>query len=402
MPTYKPFSPMAAASLVGLIFLGSGSPALGQESREALIASKQAEKAGKLQPYVPKGAERLLTKVEQIFILQPSGFYPYFDSVYSGGGFTLGAGYRQYYGDRTHADLKGLYSISGYKLIEMSTDSWGHAGGRLDLHARGGYRDATQVAFHGLGNDSPPEEADFRMKQSYVGGEARLRPGGFTTFGAGLTYEDFKQESGTGATPSVEEIFTPETAPGLGSSPAYFHTVASGGIDSRPSPGYARRGGLYELAYHNYADRDGTYSFDRLDAEVVQHVPILRENWVVSLHGRVQSTLSDTDVVPYYLLPALGSGSTLRGYSSWRFRDRHALLMSAEWRWIPSRLAMDMALFYDTGKVTPRFDDISFKDLKSDYGIGVRFHTPFATPLRVELAKSREGARIVFSGGAAF
>ena len=128
---------MAAASLVGLIFLGSGSPALGQESREALIASKQAEKAGKLQPYVPKGAERLLTKVEQIFILQPSGFYPYFDSVYSGGGFTLGAGYRQYYGDRTHADLKGLYSISGYKLIEMSTDSWGHADCRLDLHARG-------------------------------------------------------------------------------------------------------------------------------------------------------------------------------------------------------------------------------------------------------------------------
>ena len=36
--------------------------------------------------------------------------------------------------------------------------------------------------------------------------------------------------------------------------------------------------------------------------------------------------------------------------------------MSAEWRWIPSRLGLDMALFYDTGKVTPRFDDISCKD----------------------------------------
>ena len=404
MPTYRPHSPrLTGVSLVALLMcIGTSSAAIAQESREALIASQQAEKARKLQPYVPTGAERLLVRAKEVFISQPSGFYPYFDSVYSGGGFTLGAGYRQFYGDRSHVDLKGLYSISGYKLIELSTNSWGHADGRLDLNARGGYRDATQVAYHGIGNDSPEDRTNFRMKQSYVGGDARIRPAGFTVFGAGLTYEEFKNESGTGTTPSTEEVFTPETAPGLGSTPTFFHSAVSGGIDSRPSPGYARRGGLYELTYHNYADRDETYSFDRVDAEIVQHVPILRETWVLSLHGLVQTTLNDDDVVPYYLLPSLGSGSTLRGYSSWRFRDRHSLLMSAEWRWIPSRLAMDMAIFYDAGKVTPRFDDISFKDLKSDYGIGVRFHTPFATPLRVELARSREGTRIVFSGGAAF
>ena len=63
-----------------------------------------------------------------------------------------------------------------------------------------------------------------------------------------------------------------------------------------------------------------------LDAEVVQHIPILRENWIISLHGRLESTIGDDDQVPYFLLPSLGSGSTLRGYSSWRFRDRHAVL----------------------------------------------------------------------------
>ena len=68
-------------------------------------------------------------------------------------------------------------------------------------------------------------------------------------------------------------MHTPATAPGLGANPTYLHAVASGGIDSRPSPGYARRGGLYEVSYHNYADRDDTYSFDRLDAEIVQHIP---------------------------------------------------------------------------------------------------------------------------------
>lgn len=388
--------------LVLAIVTGPASLAAAQDSREALIAGKQAEKAGKLQPYVPRAAERLLVRVKESFITEPSGLYPLFDSVYPGGGFTLGGGYRQFYGDRSHIDLKGLYSLSGYRLLELSSDSWGQAGGRLDFHARGGWRDATQIAFHGIGNDSPADRTNFRMKQSYVGGDLRARPLGLTTVGAGLTYEEFKLESGTGPSPSIEDVFPPETAPGLGSSPAYLHGVLSGGIDSRPSPGYARRGGLYELSYHNYADRDDTYSFDRVDAEIVQHVPILRENWVVSFHGLLQTTLDDDDVVPHYLLPSLGGGSTLRGYSSWRFRDRHSLLMSAEWRWIPSRLAMDMAVFYDTGKVTARFDDISFKDLKSNYGIGVRLHTPLATPLRVELARSREGTRLVFTAGAAF
>jgi len=43
------------------------------------------------------------------------------------------------------------YQTKGYKLVEVSTDSWGHADGRLDLHGRVGWRDATQVAFNGLG-----------------------------------------------------------------------------------------------------------------------------------------------------------------------------------------------------------------------------------------------------------
>jgi hypothetical protein len=391
-----------AAMLLPVLVVGNVAPAAGQESRRAIIAGEQADKSKTLQPYVATAVERWYTRIKHELVDEPSGVYPYFGSVYPGGGFTLGAGYRQFYGDRTHVDVKGMFSLKNYKLIEVSTDSWGHANGRLDLHARAGWRDATQVAFHGIGIASPEAPADFRMKQTYVGGDLRARPGGYTVFGAGLSYDDFALEPGTGTVPSVEEVFTPATVPGLGASPTYLHTVASGGIDWRPSAGYARWGGLYEVTYHNYADRDDTYSFDRVDAEVVQHIPILRENWVISLHGLLQTTLDDEDVVPYFLLPSLGSGSTLRGYSSWRFRDRHSLLMSAEWRWIVNRLGIDMALFYDTGKVTPRFDDISLKGLKSDVGVGIRFHSPLATPLRIELAKGSEGMRLVFAGSAAF
>jgi hypothetical protein len=376
--------------------------AVAQETRAEEIAAEQARKAAELKPYEPGAAEQWAVRLRREFLMDPSGFYPYFASVYSGGGFTLGAGYRQFFGDRTHWDVKGLYSIKSYKFIEFTTDSWGHAKGRVDLHGRAGWRDATQVAFYGLGIESPDNRTNFRLKQGYLGGDVQLRPARFVVLGAGLTFEDYTLQEGQGTQPSIEDVFTPATAPGLGESPAYFHTTASGGVDTRPSAGYARRGGLYQISYHNFADTDDALSFDRVDGEIVQHIPILRENWVISLHGLVQTTLDDEDVVPYFLLPSLGSGSTLRAYPSWRYRDRHSLLLSGEVRWIPNRLGVDMAIFYDMGKVTPEWDDLSLNGLKSNVGIGIRFHSPVATPLRIELAHGREGLHLVFAGSAAF
>lgn len=378
-------------------------PAGAQQSRADVIAAEQRAKAAELKPREAGTAERWVTAVRRELLDEPNGLYPFFASVYSGGGFTLGAGYRQFFGDRTHWDLKGLYSVKSYKLFELSTDSWGHANGRIDFHGRVGWRDATQVAFYGLGIGSPDQRSNFRLKQTYFGGDVNVRPGGFTVFGAGLAYEDYSLEEGQGTQPSIEEIFTPDTAPGLGVSPTYFHTHASAGLDWRlPSAGYARSGGLYQITYHNYADQDDVFSFDRVDGEIVQHIPILRETWVLSLHGLVQTTLDDADTVPYFLLPSLGSGSTLRAYPSWRFRDRHSLLMSGEFRWIPNRYVLDMALFYDTGKVASEWDGLGLDGMKSNVGVGIRFHTPLATPLRIELAHGREGLHLVFAGDAAF
>ena len=101
-------------------------------------------------------------------------------------------------------------------------------------------------------------------------------------------------------------------------------------------------------------------------------------------------------------MPRLGSGSTLRAYTTGRFRDRHAMLMTGELRWFPNRLALDMALFYDAGTVAPRLRGLTLDDMKTDYGIGVRFHSPTLTALRLELARGAEGARIVVRTSAAF
>ena len=398
--TQCPRSRVVAAGFIVLLCVSS---AQAQETREAVIAAEQARKAAEVAPYVPGAAERWFVAAHKEFLAQPAGIYPYFASVYSGGGFTLGAGYRQFYGDRTHWDVKGLYSLKNYKLLELSTDSWGHSNGRFNVHARVGWRDAPQVAYWGVGQGTSKDaKTNFRLKQTYFGGDLQMRPVRLAVFGVGVAYDDYTLEQGAGSTPSIEEVFTPATAPGLGDSPKYLYTRLSAGLDSRPSPGYARRGGLYQVTYNNYADTDDTYSFDRVDGEIVQHVPLLRENWVLSFHGLVQTTLGEEDVVPYFLLPSLGSGSTLRAYPSGRYRDRHSLLLAGEFRWIPNRLGLDVAVFYDMGKVASEWDGLSLKGLKSNVGLGFRFHGPLATPLRIELAKGREGLNLVFSGSAAF
>jgi outer membrane protein assembly factor BamA len=130
---------------------------------------------------------------------------------------------------------------------------------------------------------------------------------------------------------------------------------------------------------------------------VTQHFPILRESWVISLHSQASTTFhKDGQHVPFYLLPSLGSGSNLRGYSSWRFRDRDSLLLQGEWRIMVNRF-FDTAVFYDAGKVAGRVSDLDLTGLKKDYGFGARFHTPFATVLRIDIARSSEGTSLVFA-----
>ena len=394
-------SRVLAASLL-LVPVLAATTALAQETRAAAIAEAQAAKAAQIEPYTPGTAERIAARVKERF-LRPNRFYLLFDSVYSGGGLTAGGGYRRFYGDQTFWNARGLLSIKGYKLVELTTDSVELSHGRVDLHAAAGWRDATQVSFYGVGGETAVEaKSNFRLQQAYVGGAVRGRGPGPIVVDFGARYEDFRLERGTGVSPSIEQLYTSDTAPGLGADPAFVHLNLGGGADSRPSPGYARRGGLYTLAYDAYVDPDGIYTFDRVQAEVIQHVPLLRENWVLSVHGVVRTTIDDDDTVPFFLLPALGSGSTLRAFPSWRFRDRHSLLLAGEWRWIPSRMFMDMAFFYDAGKVTSRREDLDLSDLVHDYGVGFRLHGPRATPLRIDVAHGREGFNIVFSGAAPF
>ena len=163
-----------------------------------------------------------------------------------------------------------------------------------------------------------------------------------------------------------------------------------------------RRGGFYGVTAHDYTDTEARFGFRRVDYEAIQHIPILRESWVISLRGLASTTWQkDGQQIPFFALPSLGGGSNLRGFQSWRYRDQNSLLLQAEWRVMVNRF-LDTAFFYDAGKVVARKEDLDFNGLRNDYGFGARFHTPFATALRIDIAHSREGTRLVFATSSAF
>ena len=105
--------------------------------------------------------------------------------------------------------------------------------------------------------------------------------------------------------------------------------------------------------------------------------------------------------MPDVLLPDLGGSHTLRGYPSWRFRDRNRLLLTGEYRWKAGHF-VDMALFVDAGQVAPRFSDLDLKKFRKTYGVGMSFHTPISTVTRIEVARTREATSLVFSFSPSF
>jgi hypothetical protein len=373
-----------------------------QDSRVETIEQAQAKKAGELHPYVPNAAERLIARLENGFFAPPVGPYPWFGSVLSGGGLAIGPGYRKPFGEDGVINVFAGWSIRNYKTVDAHIHLPEAADGHLLFDVRARWVDAPRVSFFGLGNDSVrADRTSFAYEPLTAGLNVALRPVRIFEVGGGVDYLRFNMGPGVSA-PSIEERFTPATAPGLGIDPEYVRGRAYAQIDSREAPGYTRRGTLLRVEYSDYRQDGDGFNFNRVDLDARQFVPILRENWILAFRALVSVTdAAAGEDVPFFLLPSLGGGSDLRSFSSFRFRDRNRMLVSAEYRWTAGHF-LDMALFYDAGKVAADRSDLDFSDLKRSYGIGARFHTLSANVLRIEYARGDEGGRIVFSAGPSF
>jgi outer membrane protein assembly factor BamA len=222
------------------------------------------------------------------------------------------------------------------------------------------------------------ERTGFAYRTTTAGALARVEVAPNTTVGGGFDVLDVRAQRD-------RELAVEAT-------PTYGRSTAFAEFDTRTSPEYTRRGTLARLELSDYRQlNEGNLGFRRVDLNVQQFVPLLRENWVVALRALASTTsTSDGNEVPYFLMPDLGGSSTLRGYSTWQFRDRNRLLLTGEWRWTAGPF-VDMALFIDSGMVAPRPQDLNWRDMKQSYGVGLTLHTFTSTVTRLELARTADG-----------
>jgi len=380
------------------------------ESRAELLAKIREQKAQALQPYKPKGIEKALLYIEEHRIIErltiADGWYPRIGGLTTGGGFAGGVGYRKHlFDDQLFLNASTAFSMKGYKQVVAHASYPTLWNGRLEVGGNFRWNDFPQEDFFGVGRDSlPSQRTNYSLESTDVGGFVALKPLRWVRVGTEIGY--FSPTLGPGTDrrfPSTEAIFTDTEAAGLFEQPEYLYKNLFVEVDSRDQPGNPRSGGLFRIKYGAWNDRDlERYDFGRVDTEAAYFFPIFDKKRVFAWRLGLSYVNNETgDRVPFYFMPYIGGSDTVRGFKEFRFRDENVIFMNAEYRW-EAFSGLDMALFFDIGEVSDKWESIDFRDAKKSYGVGFRFNNYKSVFMRLDISLGGEGTQIFFKFGPAF
>jgi len=300
--------------------------------------------------------------------------------------------------NRIDINAQAAASLLGYWVAAADFNVLRIADTPLNFQFHGGWQRNSQEDFYGFGMDSELENrTNYLLEGGTVGGAIWWNAPGWLYVGGVVGGYDINVGPGTDkAFPPTEEIFPPEDVPGIDVQGKFIKYGAFAGVDWR-NQGNPWRGGFYLASYEIWDDIDtDNYDFGKLDVDLQQYIPFVMGKRVIALRARSVLTFTDEDhQVPFYHQPVLGGQQELRGFNYARFTDLNSLLLTAEYRaevW----MAMDMALFFDAGKVFDDHSQLNFKELATDYGFGVRFKTAQSTFLRADFAFGGEGFHFYF------
>ena len=310
--------------------------------------------------------------------------------------------YNDLFGTGRRIRVGGRYGFSGtYSITGRFRDpSLFGSGLRFGLH--GGYYDDTQERLYFGGNDASEEDfVDYAFRRTSGRASITVPLPRHLSLVAEGAYTHMNVRNGDG-------LFPTASVAGFGAA-----DLLSGGanlvLDLSETGGlHAPRrfqGTIVLLSYHYGHDVSGrNFAFHRVGAEVRQFVPVpfLAFDRRLALRARLEKTHPpDGSTVPFYEASRLGGIHTLRGYATDRFRDEGTLLLNAEYRW-PVWDLLDAVLFFDTGQVFHRYDDIAPSDFHSNVGAGLRVYGRSDVAGRLEVAFGPEGPRLLAQIGTVF
>jgi len=404
-------------------------------TRSERLKQRREAKRETLTPPEPHMVEKYLKKFDakgsqSIDDTNFWGFYPRIDWIARGSGAALGV---RYWNPEAigPVDLMGsaFYSWRRYQLYDLQTglipnrgkripsktfehESFEQLGdvdrnlfSRFKLFGNFRYRDRTDESFYGLGPDSKTENLHRYSVQDIL---AEVVVGYQFTQRIGFTYKfgALGNTLGPGRSdPSLSDLIPDDVdLPEYTNGPNYVRSQASFLFDYRDDPGLPHKGIMAALLWQRMdnIDRIDEFNFTQWGMDVRGYIPLGARQRVLALRGLfIDSDPGAGNRVPFFLMPSLGGGESLRGFPAFRFQGPKMMLIQAEYRWEASP-RFELALFGDTGTVALIGDRISLDELKSDAGVGVRIKSSRSTLFRLDVAYGNEGVMFQFRMSAVF
>ena len=349
--------------------------------------------------------------------------HPVIGGVASGGGLGFGVAYdspddtRWYQKAEAMVTLRRFWSLDG----EVGRRSLSK---RSQVAAFGTVRHMGRLDYFGLGPQSSFDDRSvFRLRETTFGTRGWFRVNPAVRVGGSVAA--YMADLGPGTSPSVrsiEDVFARASVPGIDGDSTFgryrgFVELVHPTLDTPDTlEDSSHYRGTYQLAFEAVRDiESGTHDFHRWETEVQQRIPGFRPGQRLTLHGFLASTNTGADV-PFYMMYTLGGAgglksfrpdllgtdgtrATLRGFRSYRFRDRNLVLMQAEYR-IPVHKYIHTTVFVDAGQVAPKTSEL-FKDLRASTGFSVGYVRKGRTVGRMDIGfGGGEGVHLSWTFGA--
>ncbi len=336
---------------------------------------------------------------------------------------------------REFANIVVTHSEEGQQAYSIFWQRWLHHrelsnGGiireeRGRVFARAGYRKTLTRRFFGFGSRTPESaETSFTEEVATVGVGIRDSigaPGDPLYYLAEIRAEHRGLSSGRVSTvPSTEQVFPALVSDGDGDD--FLWLIGDFAHDTRDSLHQPYEGHRLGLSISSAVHSGGqTGAVIQADARQYFSLPPLlhrgavgdEENPptdVLALGAFVTDTVGD---LPFYNLPSLGGGDTLRSFIGNRFTDRAAAHGVAEYRFavVPRGITFTdtirieriyLAVFGEVGTVASDFDRLDDGRWHHSVGVGARLGFSREASFRIDLGFGDEGSNLTIAFGNSF
>lgn len=387
-----------------------GANRVAPRTRAGQIEIAREQKAASVHPETQLHAEQVLQKIEDEKIIERvfggvAGWRLKLGGMIVRSGFAAGPEYfRRFANDQVLFRASIRASTRHYYLMETGLDMPHLARDHAFANFYAVHFDYPSVEYYGPGpNSNKTGRSDYLLEETSFQTRFGIEP--FQRLRLGVAGAALLVNVGPGHDSeyaSTDRLYSESVTPGIQQQSNFLQGGGFAVLDLRDKPLFPHSGEYYAATFTANDALDGAYSFRRLDLEAQQYIPFFNERRTIALRGRVQAAdpLSGNRV-PFYMQPTLGGDNDLRGYRPFRFYDNASALLQAEYRW-QIFYGMEMALFADAGRVFDRWQQINFRHLETDYGLGWRFNMSDSVFMRIDAGFSHEGFGVWLKFGNVF